>query len=65
MSDDREELLQRTLLALDFWLPKVPADGPAEIVDRIENDAALLVHRTGDMIEDAESLGWIRLRDNS
>lgn len=59
---DVEELLQKALLALDFWLPSVPENGlPKEMFDRICHDAELLIYRDGDMIRDAETLGWVKL----
>jgi hypothetical protein len=61
-----QEEIKRFQVALRFWLPCVPADGPEEIASRIGDDALLLVG-----LEDvpdersAEERGWIRLSNST
>lgn len=52
--------IQRLQRALAFWLPTVP-EGPAEIADRVANDAMLLCGYEGEAERSAEELGWLRL----
>ncbi len=55
--------VQRLQKALAFWLPSVPVNSPKEFLDRIANDAQLLVgHEPEEDESDAETQGWIRLQ---
>lgn len=48
-------------VALNFWMPGVPADDP-EVATRVSEDAGLLVQTDLVSEKSAEELGWIRLR---
>lgn len=57
-----EAEITRLQIALNFWLPGVPADDP-EIADRAGDDAMLLAGLDTPAVPDAEDLGWIKLRE--
>ena len=64
--EDLLKEIENLQCALNFWLPCVPegTDG-GPVVDRIFNDAALLAGYNGPMVETAEELGWVVVRDPS
>lgn len=58
---DLENEVQRLQVALAFWLPHVPAEGPEEILNRVGDDSMLLCGLQGDPPPSAEERGWIKL----
>jgi hypothetical protein len=65
---DNRELeaeVERLQIALDFWLPNIPATGPEKLIKRMTHDAWLLAGLDGEKRQTAEDLGWAKLTEAS